>query len=118
MKKNIYLLPAIIILAISCNTLYAQAKINSDKDAVIYHCDSLKTNTEMNLMTLVGNVSVKTKDLSLVNCEKVDWDLNSKTITAYHVASFDFNGHVTLVSEAKNLGVLEYVIDDNTVFIK
>ncbi len=117
MKRNIYIISGLIIFISNCSKLPAQTKMNSDKDGVIYTCDTLKTSNKFNQLELIGNVCYKTKKFS-VNCQKIDWNVNTKNIIAYNFTSFDFNGHVVLVSEQKILGVLQYSIGDNSIFIK
>jgi lipopolysaccharide export system protein LptA len=118
MKNKICLISTIIVLVIGCNKLYAQTKTSSEKGGVTYSCDTVKTNNEMTLATLIGNVSFHTKDLNLVKAGKVVYDMKNRKITAYNVASFAFNGSIKVNPQMETIGVLEYSIGDDKLSIR
>lgn len=84
--KQIFTISGIFTLLLFSQNTFAQEVQSEPK--MVYKGDNIKKNTQERTIILNGNVMLKTKNISLVNAEKVTIDEKNNTVTIYNPKDF------------------------------
>ena len=125
MKKIITLFSMAVLLCIA-PSVFSQEKnqditVKANKVTIDgqtkFSCREVVFNSDKELLTMTGDVSVNGERLQLENAGKVIWDKKLNKITAYDVKKFTVTGKVIMTESAGKKNILEYTIGDDKAYI-
>ena len=112
--KKLFTISGIFALLLFSQNAFAQEKQSDDRieNRIEYEGDTINRNAKEHIITLNGNVKLKTKNIALENAEKVTIDEKSNIITIYKPKDYKILSaksiHKTATADEKNKIVYNY----------
>ena len=120
----------LLILAIFIGfTQTASAQTKSEGDIIInsdrvvfdkdpkFVCTQLTYNDKTQVMTLTGNVSLKTDKFEFADAGKVVYNEKTRKLVIYNSRGFTIDGKIVLQDNVSKAKTVEYTLGDDTAYV-
>lgn len=96
---------------------FAQEKKVTNEQEFGFKCDTIKINSDKNILELNGNVSLKTDSIELENAEKIVFNKSTQGLVVTGLNQFVIDGAIQIKDKAKKR-ILRYTLGDKIAYLE